>query len=197
MPCAAADTPRISTASGTTSSTPRWLSSTASRSLKARPERAGWVSRVSPLSGSRTRPNGHARICRNAISGRSGDIAIELRRFAAIEHAVVPDDADFAVAQRPGRRRGYPCPCRVGLAPGGEQQELAGVGDALEQLVVHEATRQGIEAERGREVPRALARRELRDRDGLGGADLRFVEALLLDGQALRRPRVGGDLADA
>src|SRR5262249_23190771 len=57
------------------------------------------------------------------------DLGVVLRRFAALEHAVIADDADAAVTLGVARPEG------VGggvIAPRREQQRLARVGDALE-----------------------------------------------------------------
>src|SRR5579875_3657071 len=117
-----------------------------------------------------------------------------LRRLAAIEHAVIANDADLAMAQRPRRRPARrPALCRGLVDPGGEQQQLAGRINALEGLDRHDAGSAGYwRAEHRGEIGAwrrpAFRGRELADRHGFRRRDLGRIEALL--GEAL----AGGDM---
>ena len=86
------------------------------------------------------------------------------------------------------------------LPPGGEKEQLALAGDALEDFMIDETFDPGIEESGcgGRAAPRAIVgRRPFADRHRPGRTDLRLVEALLGQLLALRGPGVGGDLTDA
>jgi hypothetical protein len=69
---------------------------------------------------------------------RGLDLRIELRCLPAIEHAVIADDANAPMARRLRRLRPVRRPRSGSLrvSPGRQEQELAGVVDALEDLVV-------------------------------------------------------------
>src|SRR5262245_58086157 len=124
--------------------------------------------------------------------------------LAPIEHAVVADDASPPMPKRCGnlRREGTP---RGGLhiPPRRQEQQLAGIVNALEHLVVYEAGVVCVEPEVGWERVRAytdgapLGWCKLSDGDDLGLADLGLVEALLRNRQSRWRCRIVGDLADA
>ncbi len=61
---------------------------------------------------------------------------IALRRLAAIGHAVVADDANAAMASSPAATA-FSSYIRLDLIfPGDEEQQLAGIVDALEDLLI-------------------------------------------------------------
>src|SRR5262245_53636500 len=112
------------------------------------------------------------------------------RRLPPLEHAVVADDADAPMPKRRRHRRVW-LECRGGVSvpPRGEQYELSGIVDALEQLMVDQAAFHAIEAElRGHTIRRegraVGVGGDLGQGYGLGVTGLGCVETLLRDRQA-------------
>src|SRR5580658_7985573 len=98
-----------------------WVTGNLQRNGVAVPRagRGGWSQPSSPLQR------------RSARNGR-----IVLRRLAAVEHAVVADGAHRAMAQLAIPIRGRPVSSLIGVAPGGQEQQLSRVVDALIDVVV-------------------------------------------------------------
>src|SRR5262249_35887730 len=129
-----------------------------------------------------------------SCSRRTVHLGVELRRFATVEHAVVANDADLPVPHLFGLGRAPWTPLARGLrvSPEGRDQKLAGIVDALEDLDIHTAV-DTVKAKMRRQLvglcanPGAFFRRKLGDSCNFSVAGRRFVEPLLVDGQACRR----------
>ena len=120
------------------------------------------------------------------------DSRVVLRRFPAIEHAIIADGSHRAMAKLAPQIDRMPVADIIGPMPGGQNQHFPRIVNALVHVVTNQTRTSTVKPElidkdgwigARRYSPRG---RELGDGERLGEAHLGRIESLLLHGNASR-----------